>query len=66
MILEKQKKNQIKINKNDNEINKEKRNSANIKKVENRFGQIMGPENELNQKYSGKVVKDKDKDCNIF
>ena len=54
------------VNKNDNEINKEKRNSANIKKVENRFGQIMGPENELNQKYSGKVVKDKDKDCNIF
>ena len=54
------------VNKNDHEINKEKRNSANIKKVENRFGQIMGPENELNQKYSGKVVKDKDKDCNIF
>ena len=54
------------VNKNDNEINNGKRNSANIKKVENRFGQIMGPENELNQKYSGKVVKDKDKDCNIF
>ena len=54
------------VNKNINEINKEKRVSADIKKVENRFGQIMGPENELNQKYSGKVVKDKDKDCNIF
>ena len=54
------------VNKNINEINKEKRVSADIKKVENRFGQIMGPENELNQKYSGKVVKNKDKDCNIF
>ena len=54
------------VNKNINEINKEKRISAEIKKVENRFGQIMGPENELNQKYSGKVVKNKDKDCNIF
>ena len=54
------------VNKNSNEINKEKRVSADIKKVENRFGQIMGPENELNQKYSGKVVKNKDKDCNIF
>jgi len=54
------------INKNINEINKEKRVSADIKKVENRFGQIMGPENELNQKYYGKVVKNKDKDCNIF
>ena len=54
------------VNKNCNEINKEKRISAEIKKVENRFGQIMGPENELNQKYSGKVVKNKDKDCNIF
>ena len=54
------------VNKNGNEINKEKRVSADIKKVENRFGQIMGPENELNQKYSGKVVKNKDKDCNIF
>ena len=54
------------VNKNSNEINKEKKISADIKKVENRFGQIMGPENELNQKYSGKVVKDKDKDCNIF
>ena len=54
------------VNKNSNEINKEKRISAEIKKVENRFGQIMGPENELNQKYSGKVVKNKDKDCNIF
>ena len=54
------------VNKNINEINEEKRVSADIKKVENRFGQIMGPENELNQKYSGKVVKNKDKDCNIF
>ena len=54
------------VNKNINEINKEKRVSADIKKAENRFGQIMGPENELNQKYSGKVVKNKDKDCNIF
>ena len=54
------------VNKNINAINKEKRVSADIKKVENRFGQIMGPENELNQKYSGKVVKNKDKDCNIF
>lgn len=54
------------VNKNSNEINKEKRISAEIKKVENRFGQIMGPENELNQKYSGKIAKNKDKDCNIF
>ena len=57
------------VKKNSNEINminKEKRISVDVKKKENRFGQIMGPEMEYNIHKSGKVIKDKDKDCNIF
>ena len=49
-----------------NVINKNKKISVDVKKKQNRFGQIKGPEMELDNKNSGKVRKDKDKDCNIF
>ena len=56
------------IKKNSNEINKDKTISANNTKKENRFGQIMSPEAELEKKIATaeKEIKDKDKDCIIF
>ena len=56
------------IKKNSNEINKDKTISTNNTKKENRFGQIMSPEAELEKKIATaeKEIKDKDKDCIIF
>ena len=56
------------VKKDSTEINKDKRNSEGIKNIENRFGQIMGPQIDLqiNETKHRKSAKNKDKDCIIF
>ena len=61
------------VKKNSDEINynkliKEKRMSVDIKKKENRFGQIMGPQIDINviDNKQTKNIKNNDKDCILF
>ena len=53
---------------NYNELNKDKRILVDVKKNENRFGQIMGPQTDINliDNKQAKNVKNKDKDCILF
>ena len=61
------------VKKNSDEINynkliKEKRVSVDVKKKENRFGQIMGPQIDINviDNKQTKNIKNNDKDCILF
>ena len=53
---------------NYNKLNKEKRKLVEVKNIENRFGQILGPQFDINLKENkqGKNEKNKDKDCILF
>ena len=53
---------------NYNKLNKEKRKLVEVKNIENRFGQIMSPQFDINLKENkqGKNEKNKDKDCILF
>ena len=64
IIIVKKNSDEIKYNK----LNKEKRKSVEVKYIENRFGQIIGPQSgiDLEGNKQGKNVKNKDKDCILF
>ena len=64
IIIVKKNSDEIKYNK----LNKEKRKLVEVKNIENRFGQIIGPQFDINLKENkqGKNEKNKDKDCILF